>query len=53
MGTQISIVTDTAPHTAFVSVRVRVDIIGHLKSRVTEIYLYIDARTADYIHTHP
>ena len=31
----------------------RADIIGHLKSCVTDIYLYIDARTADYIHTHP
>ena len=33
--------------------RVRVDIIGHLKSCMTEIYLYIDARMADYIRTHP
>ena len=31
----------------------RVDIIGHLKSCMTEIYLHIDARMADYIHTHP
>ena len=31
----------------------RVDIIGHLKSCMTDIYLYIDVRTADYIHTHP
>ena len=28
--------------------RVRVDIIGHLKSCMTDIYLYIDARTAPY-----
>ena len=26
---------------------------GHLKSCMTDIYLDIDARTADYIHTHP
>ena len=31
----------------------RVDIIGHLKSCMTDIYLYIDARTADSVHTHP
>ena len=36
-----------------IGVRVRADIIGHLKSCMTDIYLYIDARTADYIHTHP
>ena len=33
--------------------RVRVDIIGHLKSCMTDIYLHIDARMADYIRTHP
>ena len=31
----------------------RVDIIGHLKSCMTDLYLDIHARTADYIHTHP
>ena len=35
------------------NLRWRVDIIGHLKSCMTDIYLDIDARTADYIHTHP
>ena len=35
------------------ALRVRVDIIGHLKSCMTDIYLDIDARTADYIQTHP
>ena len=34
-------------------VRVRVDRIGHLKSCMTDLYLDIDARTADYIRTHP
>ena len=31
----------------------RVELIGHFKPCMTEIYLYIDARMADYIHTHP
>ena len=31
----------------------RVELIGHLKPCMTDIYLDIDARTADYIHTHP
>ena len=31
----------------------RVDIIGHCKPCMTGIFLHIDARMADYIHTHP
>ena len=31
----------------------RVELIGHSKPCITEIYLYIDARMADYIRTHP
>ena len=31
----------------------RVELIGHFKPCMTEIYLYIDARMAYYIHTHP
>ena len=31
----------------------RVELIGHFKPCMTDIYLYIDARVADYIHTHP
>ena len=31
----------------------RVELIGHLKSCMTEIYLHIVARMADYIRTHP
>ena len=31
----------------------RVELIGHFKACMTEIYLHIDARVADYIHTHP
>ena len=28
-------------------------IIDHFKPCVTDVYLHIDARMADYIHTHP
>ena len=31
----------------------RAELIGHFKPCMTDIYLYIDARVADYIHTHP
>ena len=31
----------------------RAELTGHSKPCMTEIYLHIDARTADYIHTHP
>ena len=31
----------------------RAGLIGHLKACMTDIYLYIDARMADYIRTHP
>ena len=31
----------------------RAGIIGHLKPCMTNIYLHIDARMADYIRTHP
>eukprot|EP01048_Picozoa_sp_COSAG05_P017665 COSAG05_NODE_2452_length_3047_cov_1.466418_3_plen_72_part_00 len=31
----------------------RADIIGHFKPCMTDIYLHIDARMADYIRTHP
>ena len=31
----------------------RVELIGNSKPCMTEIYIYIDARMADYIHTHP
>ena len=31
----------------------RVELIGHFKACMTDIYLRIDARVADYIHTHP
>ena len=30
----------------------RAELIGHLKACMTEIYLHIDARMADYIRTH-
>ena len=36
-----------------IAVRVRVQLIGHLKPCMTEIYLHIVARMADYIATHP
>ena len=38
---------DTCYHT------VRVELIGHFKPCMNEIYLHIDARMADYIRTHP
>ena len=31
----------------------RAELIGHFKACMTEIYLHIDARVVDYIHTHP
>ena len=31
----------------------RAELIGHFKACVTEIYLHIDARVADYIRKHP
>ena len=31
----------------------RAELIGHFKACMTEIYLHIDARMADYICTHP
>ena len=31
----------------------RAELIGHFEPCMTEIYLHIDARMADYIHTHP
>ena len=31
----------------------RAELIGHLKPCVTDIYLHIDARMADYFRTHP
>ena len=31
----------------------RAELIGHFQSCMTEIYLHIDARMADYIRTHP
>ena len=31
----------------------RAELIGHFKACMTEIYVHIDARMADYIHTHP
>ena len=31
----------------------RAELIGHFKPCMTEIYLHIVARMADYIHTHP
>ena len=31
----------------------RVELIGHFKTCMTEIYLHIDARVADYMRTHP
>ena len=31
----------------------RVELIGHFEPCMTEIYLHIDARMADYIRTHP
>ena len=36
-----------------IRVRVRVHIIGHLQPCMTEIYLHIIARMADYMDTHP
>eukprot|EP01048_Picozoa_sp_COSAG05_P019906 COSAG05_NODE_3244_length_2213_cov_40.222751_2_plen_48_part_00 len=34
-------------------IRVRVHLIGHLQTCMTEIYLHIVARMADYMDTHP
>ena len=31
----------------------RAELIGHFEACMTEIYLHIDARVADYIRTHP
>ena len=31
----------------------RAELIGHFEPCMTEIYLRIDARMADYVHTHP
>ena len=31
----------------------RAELIGHFEPCMTEIYLHIDARVADYIRTHP
>ena len=31
----------------------RVELVGYFKPCMTEIYIHIDAREADYIHTHP
>ena len=31
----------------------RAELIGHFKACMTEIYIHIDARMADYIRTHP
>ena len=31
----------------------RAELIGNFEPCMTEIYLHIDARMADYIHTHP
>ena len=31
----------------------RAELIGHFKACMTDIYLHIDARMADYIRTHP
>ena len=30
----------------------RAELLGHFKACMAEIYLHIDARMADYIHTH-
>ena len=38
---------------AFLACPMRVELIGHFKPCMTEIYLHIDARMADYIRTHP
>ena len=35
------------------SYTIRVELIGHFKPCITDIYLHIDARMSDYIHTHP
>ena len=35
------------------ALRVRAELIGHFKACMTDIYLHIDARMADYIRTHP
>ena len=35
------------------SLTMRAELIGHFKPCMTEIYQHIDARMADYIHTHP
>ena len=40
------------PH-AEPSLSMRAELIGHFKACITEIYLHIDARMADYIRTHP
>ena len=31
----------------------RAELIGHFEACMTDIYLHIDARMADYIRTHP
>ena len=44
---------DTARFAPGKCATMRADIIGHFKPCMTDIYLHIDARMADYIHTHP
>ena len=50
--------SSSPPHPVFathahIHLRVRAEIIGHSKACMTEIYLHIDARMADYIRAHP
>ena len=37
----------------FLDCTMRVELIGNFQPCMTEIYLHIDARMADYIRTHP
>ena len=39
--------------TGIIRATMRVELIGHFKPCMTEIYLHIDARMADFIRTHP
>ena len=41
------------PPASLCPVTMRAELIGHFKACMTEIYLHIDARVADYIRTHP
>ena len=46
----LAVVPEAVPPAAHT---VRAELIGHYQPCMTDIYLHIDARMADYIRTHP